>query len=115
MLVSGGNIQSSASSYSLAIFTSRFEATGRIMLAYNFGTDLVILNRGQMTRTTLELAPSTPNSHTTPLGGRQIHDVRFSVQEAHIHGDSSVESNPAASKLKSLPLVHRGPPIIVIP
>ncbi|GBM09915.1 hypothetical protein AVEN_86803-1 [Araneus ventricosus] len=37
----------------------------------NFGKDLVILNRGQMTRTTPELAPPlSPNFHATPTGGR---------------------------------------------
>ncbi|GBM66184.1 hypothetical protein AVEN_246404-1 [Araneus ventricosus] len=35
-----------------------------------FGTDLVILNLGQMTRTTPELAPPSPNFHATPAGGR---------------------------------------------
>ncbi|GBM13671.1 hypothetical protein AVEN_148193-1 [Araneus ventricosus] len=35
-----------------------------------FGTDLVILNLGQMTRTTPELAPPSSNFHATPTGGR---------------------------------------------
>ncbi|GBO37013.1 hypothetical protein AVEN_240801-1 [Araneus ventricosus] len=35
-----------------------------------FGTDLVILNLGQMTRTTPGLAPPSPNFHATPAGGR---------------------------------------------
>ncbi|GBM64625.1 hypothetical protein AVEN_28226-1 [Araneus ventricosus] len=34
------------------------------------GTDLVILNCGQMTRTTPELAPPSPNFRATPTGGR---------------------------------------------
>ncbi|GFV25161.1 hypothetical protein TNCV_178501 [Trichonephila clavipes] len=33
-------------------------------------TDHVILNHGQVTWTTPELAPPSPNSHTTPTGGR---------------------------------------------
>ncbi|GFS81056.1 hypothetical protein TNCV_1223441 [Trichonephila clavipes] len=33
-------------------------------------TDHVILNHGQMTWTTPELAPPCPNYHTTPMGGR---------------------------------------------
>ncbi|GFS59136.1 hypothetical protein TNCV_70131 [Trichonephila clavipes] len=33
-------------------------------------TDFVILNHGQVTRTTPELAPRSPNYHTTPTGGR---------------------------------------------
>ncbi|GFV92316.1 hypothetical protein TNCV_3949261 [Trichonephila clavipes] len=32
--------------------------------------DLVILSRGQVTRTTPELAPPSPNYHPTPPGGR---------------------------------------------
>ncbi|GFY30547.1 hypothetical protein TNCV_3523101 [Trichonephila clavipes] len=33
-------------------------------------TDHVILNHGQVTWTTPELAPLSPNYHTTPTGGR---------------------------------------------
>ncbi|GFX50450.1 hypothetical protein TNCV_770221 [Trichonephila clavipes] len=33
-------------------------------------TDYVILNHGQVTWTTPELAPPSPNYHTTPTGGR---------------------------------------------
>ncbi|GFW80672.1 hypothetical protein TNCV_3235241 [Trichonephila clavipes] len=33
-------------------------------------TDLVILNHGQITRMTPELALNSPNYHTTPTGGR---------------------------------------------
>ncbi|GFW72655.1 hypothetical protein TNCV_3798831 [Trichonephila clavipes] len=33
-------------------------------------TDHVILNHGQVTWTTPELAPHSPNYHTTPTGGR---------------------------------------------
>ncbi|GFV38223.1 hypothetical protein TNCV_4792091 [Trichonephila clavipes] len=33
-------------------------------------TDHVILNHGQVTWTTPELAPPSPNYHTTPTGGR---------------------------------------------
>ncbi|GFU98309.1 hypothetical protein TNCV_3005931 [Trichonephila clavipes] len=33
-------------------------------------TDHVILNHGQVTWTTPELAPPSPNYHTTPMGGR---------------------------------------------
>ncbi|GFS69276.1 HTH La-type RNA-binding domain-containing protein [Trichonephila clavipes] len=41
-------------------------ATTRGLLA----TDHVILNHGQVTWTTPELAPPSPNYHTTPMGGR---------------------------------------------
>ncbi|GFX17436.1 hypothetical protein TNCV_1494501 [Trichonephila clavipes] len=33
-------------------------------------TDHVILNHGQVTWTTPELTPPSPNYHTTPTGGR---------------------------------------------
>ncbi|GFV66353.1 hypothetical protein TNCV_4322681 [Trichonephila clavipes] len=42
------------------------EAATRGLLA----TDHVILNHGQVTWTTPELAPPSPNYHTTPTGGR---------------------------------------------
>ncbi|GFW34457.1 hypothetical protein TNCV_500751 [Trichonephila clavipes] len=32
--------------------------------------DLVILNHGQVTRTTPKIAPLSPHFHTTPVGGR---------------------------------------------
>ncbi|GBN46187.1 hypothetical protein AVEN_28543-1 [Araneus ventricosus] len=35
-----------------------------------FGMDLVILNHGQMTKTTPELAHPSPNFHATPTAGR---------------------------------------------
>ncbi|GFX70931.1 hypothetical protein TNCV_1689141 [Trichonephila clavipes] len=47
------------------ILTSHSSAT-RGLLA----TDHVILNHGQVTWTTPELAPPSPNYHTTPTGGR---------------------------------------------
>ncbi|GFX41269.1 hypothetical protein TNCV_2219671 [Trichonephila clavipes] len=47
------------------ILTSHCSAT-RGFLA----TDLVILNHGQVTRTTPELATLSPNYHTTPMGRR---------------------------------------------
>ncbi|GFW30178.1 hypothetical protein TNCV_1054891 [Trichonephila clavipes] len=47
------------------ILTSHCSAT-RGLLA----TDQVILNYGQVTWTTPELAPPSPNYHTTPTGGR---------------------------------------------
>ncbi|GFV18058.1 hypothetical protein TNCV_168621 [Trichonephila clavipes] len=43
-----------------------FQAATRGLLA----TDHVILNHGQVTWTTPELAPPSPNYHTTPTGGR---------------------------------------------
>ncbi|GBM62644.1 hypothetical protein AVEN_103633-1 [Araneus ventricosus] len=52
--------------------------------------DLVILNRGHMTRTTPELAPPSAYPRTTPTGLRLSH-VRFKVHQAHKHGRPSVE------------------------
>ncbi|GBN76817.1 hypothetical protein AVEN_225716-1 [Araneus ventricosus] len=48
--------------FSLVILTSRFEATQRL-----FGTNLVILNCSQMTRTTFELAPLCKLPHLTSV------------------------------------------------
>ncbi|GFV12760.1 hypothetical protein TNCV_1367301 [Trichonephila clavipes] len=45
-------------------------ATGSVRNEWLLATDLVILNHGQMTWTTPELAPFSPNYHTTPTGGR---------------------------------------------
>ncbi|GFT13703.1 hypothetical protein TNCV_3831711 [Trichonephila clavipes] len=47
----------------------------KISIHYNatrglLATDHVILNHGQVTWTTPELAPPSPNYHTTPTGGR---------------------------------------------
>ncbi|GFW06441.1 hypothetical protein TNCV_2187751 [Trichonephila clavipes] len=51
-------------------------------------TDLIILNHGQVTRMTPELAPSSPNFHTTPMGGRLRLDI-FNTQWPPLHGGSS--------------------------
>ncbi|GFV01031.1 hypothetical protein TNCV_1009521 [Trichonephila clavipes] len=50
--------------------------------------DLVILNHGQVIRTTPELAHSSPNFHTTPTRGRLSLDI-FNVHQAPLHGRSS--------------------------
>ncbi|GFX14860.1 hypothetical protein TNCV_1486021 [Trichonephila clavipes] len=47
------------------ILTSHCSATRGLL-----ETDHVILNHGQVTWTTPELAPPSPNYHTTPMGGR---------------------------------------------
>ncbi|GFV43781.1 hypothetical protein TNCV_4609391 [Trichonephila clavipes] len=44
-------------------------------------TDLVILIHAQVTRTTPELAPSSPNFHSTPTGGYLSLD-RFNVHRS---------------------------------
>ncbi|GBN14926.1 hypothetical protein AVEN_249819-1 [Araneus ventricosus] len=51
--------------FGLVILTCRLKA-----IEGYFGTDLVNLNRGQRTRSTSELAISSPNFRTTPAGGR---------------------------------------------
>ncbi|GFW95990.1 hypothetical protein TNCV_4174171 [Trichonephila clavipes] len=45
-------------------------------------TDHVILNHGQVTWTTPELAPPSPNYHTTPTGGRFSGNTKQSVPQA---------------------------------
>ncbi|GBM62133.1 hypothetical protein AVEN_207622-1 [Araneus ventricosus] len=73
--------------FSFVALTYRFEATRGL-----FWTDLVILNRGQMTRTTPDLELPSPNFHATAAGGRLAFYVWFKVQQIRIHGGSSVES-----------------------
>ncbi|GBM24571.1 hypothetical protein AVEN_6529-1 [Araneus ventricosus] len=48
--------------------------TSRVLKQHDdyFGTDLVIVSHGQMTRTTPELAPSSPNFRTSPGPLRMI-------------------------------------------
>ncbi|GFU36558.1 hypothetical protein TNCV_2898121 [Trichonephila clavipes] len=54
---------------------ARLSAPGSKVIPFNaarglLATDRVIFNHGQMTWTTPELAPPSPNYHTTPTGGR---------------------------------------------
>ncbi|GBM22358.1 hypothetical protein AVEN_121167-1 [Araneus ventricosus] len=74
---------------------------------------LVILNRGQMTRTAAELAPPPPNFRTTPATGRLTHDGRFKVHQAHMHDSSLVKSGfklgPSGPEAETIPLNHRCP------
>ncbi|GBM09333.1 hypothetical protein AVEN_135061-1 [Araneus ventricosus] len=70
---------------SLVIFTSRFEATRGL-----FWDGPHILNRGQMTRTTNELAPPSPSfklPHNT--SGRAFSP---DVHQTRLYDDSAVES-----------------------
>ncbi|GBM14688.1 hypothetical protein AVEN_97195-1 [Araneus ventricosus] len=52
--------------------------------------DLVNLHRGQMERTTPELATFSPTFRTVPMGGGLIHVVGFNVHQDHMHCRSSV-------------------------
>ncbi|GBN47480.1 Protein singed [Araneus ventricosus] len=61
-----------------------------------FGKDLVILKRGQITRTTPKLAPSSP----------ALHQNGFSVHYTCLHGGYSVDSDLEA---ENLPLGHHIP------
>ncbi|GBN71404.1 hypothetical protein AVEN_90135-1 [Araneus ventricosus] len=67
-----------------------------------FGTDLVILNHGQMTRTTPELAPFSPNFHATPTGGRLATTYDLTCNRPHTRrifsGIGSRTWNPPAPK-----------------
>ncbi|GFX13736.1 uncharacterized protein TNCV_599461 [Trichonephila clavipes] len=55
------------------------------------GTDLVILNHGQVTKTTPELAPFSPSFHTISMGGCLSH-YRFNVHRPPLRGGSSTAS-----------------------
>ncbi|GBN39715.1 hypothetical protein AVEN_262257-1 [Araneus ventricosus] len=50
--------------------------------------DLVISNRGQMTR----MIPPSPNIRNTSAGDILTHDIIFSLHEVHMLGGSSTES-----------------------
>ncbi|GBM88142.1 hypothetical protein AVEN_213957-1 [Araneus ventricosus] len=67
-----------------------------------FWTDLVILNHGQMTRTTPELAPPSPNFHDTPTGGRLATAYDLTCNRPHTRrifsGIGSRTWNPPAPK-----------------
>ncbi|GBM74680.1 hypothetical protein AVEN_58519-1 [Araneus ventricosus] len=67
-----------------------------------FGTDLDILNRGQMTKTTSELPTPSPNFHTTPAG-----QATFSSAAG---GSSGSAINPILN-----PIFHACPHSYVIP
>ncbi|GBL96977.1 hypothetical protein AVEN_182551-1 [Araneus ventricosus] len=54
--------------------------------------DPIILNFGQVSSSSPELAPSSPNFRITPVGKPLTHEIRFNSHQAHIHGGSSVES-----------------------
>ncbi|GBN09613.1 hypothetical protein AVEN_44887-1 [Araneus ventricosus] len=77
-----------------------------------FGTCLVNLNRGQMTRVTPELAPASPNFRNTPAGRHFTH-VRFNVPQAHKQADlqwnRASHLKPFGSEAETLPQGHRGP------
>ncbi|GFV59610.1 hypothetical protein TNCV_228511 [Trichonephila clavipes] len=73
--------------------------------------DLVILNQGQVTRTTAELATPSPKFPTTPAGGNLSLDL-LNVHLPPLHDGSSEQhrarthDTPAASPLP-LPLGYR--------
>ncbi|GBL65937.1 hypothetical protein AVEN_138350-1 [Araneus ventricosus] len=56
-----------------------------------FGMDLVILNCGQMIRTTPELASLSPFYCTRPVRKCSTNDIRFNVHKVHII-DSSLNA-----------------------
>ncbi|GBL72471.1 hypothetical protein AVEN_115387-1 [Araneus ventricosus] len=97
-----GRIRVQDLGFSLVISTSRFEAT----LSY-FGTDLVILNHGQMTRATPPLQASTQHQREGVWLLRMIQRAA-----GPIHGGSSVESGfepgTLRNRAEALPPGHRG-------
>ncbi|GBM56005.1 hypothetical protein AVEN_45149-1 [Araneus ventricosus] len=82
--------------YEAPLKTSRRVASKRGQLEGYFVMDLVISNRGQMTRMAPEL--SHPSFRTTPTGGSLAFEVRFNVHWDHIYGGSSVECEPGTLK-----------------
>ncbi|GBM56802.1 hypothetical protein AVEN_136565-1 [Araneus ventricosus] len=58
-----------------------------------------------------QMAPPSPNFHTTPSVGRSTHYVRFIAHHAHKHGRSLVELGikPGTIRLRSRDLITRPP------
>ncbi|GFV12117.1 hypothetical protein TNCV_1796041 [Trichonephila clavipes] len=56
-------------------------------------TDLVILNHGQVTRTTPETAHPSPNFHTTPTGGRLSLNRYHAQRPPFLGGSSAAEGS----------------------
>ncbi|GBM87328.1 hypothetical protein AVEN_53506-1 [Araneus ventricosus] len=80
----------------------------------HFGTDLVILNRGQVTRTTPELALPLSEIPHRPSRRTFGHEVRFSAHHySHTRrffsGIGFGTWSPPTPKAEILPLDHRGP------
>ncbi|GBN90856.1 hypothetical protein AVEN_22702-1 [Araneus ventricosus] len=71
-----------------------------------FGTDLVILNHGQMTWMTAMLGTPSLRFCTTPVGGHMTH-AKFGLYYAHRHGRSSVESGFEPRTLQSQDLITK--------
>ncbi|GFX97470.1 hypothetical protein TNCV_2840301 [Trichonephila clavipes] len=65
------------------LLTSHYEAVRRLLV-----TDIVILSRSQVTRTTFELASTSPNFHTAPMGERLGLD-RLNAYQPPLHSGSS--------------------------
>ncbi|GBN91626.1 hypothetical protein AVEN_167652-1 [Araneus ventricosus] len=72
--------------FSLVILTSHLETTQGLFWGGTRNFEL-----SQMTRTTPELVPLSPNFRTIPAGECLTHDVRFNMHQAHIHDGSSVK------------------------
>ncbi|GBO12639.1 hypothetical protein AVEN_114526-1 [Araneus ventricosus] len=74
--------------------------------------DLVISNRGQMTRKKFQLTPPSPNFRATLEGE---YPVRFNVHQAHRHGGSLVESGfePGSRLFRNRHLSTKSPRSVV--
>ncbi|GBO40477.1 hypothetical protein AVEN_130492-1 [Araneus ventricosus] len=76
------------------------------------GTDLVILNRGQMTRTTPELTPPSPSFRATPAGGRlaTMYDLECNgpPYTADLRWNRVSSLRPSCPEVGTLPLGRRG-------
>ncbi|GBL87741.1 hypothetical protein AVEN_81351-1 [Araneus ventricosus] len=93
--------------FSLVTLKSRLGAT-----RCYFGTDLVILSLGQMTRMTPEMAPSSPNFRTTSAEGQlpPTYDFRCNMLNTRriVSGIRFRTWNSPAPKAETLPLGHHG-------
>ncbi|GBM80724.1 hypothetical protein AVEN_115841-1 [Araneus ventricosus] len=66
-----------------------------------------------MTRTTPELAPTSPSFHTTPAGGQWDTTHDLACNGPHYTVESGFEPGTLRPEAEGLPLVHRGSPSIL--
>ncbi|GBM32447.1 hypothetical protein AVEN_136026-1 [Araneus ventricosus] len=83
-----------------------------------FGTDLTILNRGQMTRATTELAPllQSSGSHQREGVWPSTYDLRYSkpAYTNYLQWNRVSDMEPSDPKAEILPLGHRGFHCVVV-
>ncbi|GBM56942.1 hypothetical protein AVEN_82433-1 [Araneus ventricosus] len=74
-----------------------------------FGTDLAILNRGQITSSTPELSLPSPNFRTNPAGRRLVTTCDLTFNSTHtLRIFSGIGSRTWKPEAETIPEGHRG-------